>query len=182
MAAKFSSELAGQYRMASKILILPAAIIGSAVSQVFFQRASKDIHLGVSLVRTRYIKVCKMLALVGIIPLLLVGVYGEEIFSFVLGQHWIMSGKISQLLIFSAVMYFIFSPTASILIILGRQKILLIFSLLQLAYRLGLALIVNDAMDFICWLVFCEVFNVFLFELVVIYYLYLKSESKNVVI
>ena len=178
ISAWFSSESAGQFSMAWKILALPATLVGGAVSQVFFQSASRDIHLGMHLVRQRYIKVSTLLALVSIVPLLLVVVYGREIFSFVLGRNWNVSGRMAELLIFSTMMYFIFSPTASILIVLGKQKILLVFSIVQLAYRLGVALIVNDAMDYVRWLVVCEFINVVLFELVVVYYLYPKLETE----
>jgi O-antigen/teichoic acid export membrane protein len=178
ITAWFSSEAAGQFSMAWKILALPAALIGGAMSQVFFQKISSEIHLGIDVVRHRYIKVSKILGFVSLIPILLVSLYGAELFSFVLGKQWYESGQMAEWLIFSSMMYFVFSPTTSILLVLGKQKVLLIFSVIQLAYRLGIALISHDVMEYIRWLVMCEFINVILFELVVIYYLNPKPESK----
>lgn len=179
ITAWFSSEAAGQFSMAWKILALPTALIGGAISQVFFQKISSDIHLGIEVIRHRYFKVSKLLGLVSLAPLFLVSLYGAELFSFVLGKHWHESGKMAELLIFSSMMYFVFSPTTSILLVLGKQKILLIFSVIQLAYRMGVALISNDVMEYIHWLVLCELINVVFFELAVIYYLTQKPESKQ---
>jgi O-antigen/teichoic acid export membrane protein len=177
ITAWFSSEAAGQFSMAWKILALPMALIGGAVGQVFFQRISSDMHLDMHLVRHRYIKVSMLLGMVAIVPTLLTAIYGQEIFMFVLGQKWRDSGKMAELLVFATTMYFIFSPTASILLVLGKQKVLFIFSVVQLAYRLGVALISNDVMDYIRWLVICEFINVVLFELVVVYFLNRKLRS-----
>jgi O-antigen/teichoic acid export membrane protein len=171
ITARFSSEAAGQFSMAWKILALPMALIGGAVGQVFFQRISGDIHFGMHLVRHRYMKVSVLLGMVAIVPTFLTAIYGQEIFTFVLGKQWGVSGKMAELLVFATTMYFIFSPTTSILLVLGKQKVLLIFSIVQLAYRFGVALISNDVMDYIQWLVICEFINVVLFELTIVYFL-----------
>lgn len=171
ITAWFSSEAAGQFSMAWKILALPMALIGAAVGQVFFQRISADIHSNIDLVRRRYVKVSLMLGGVAILPALLVATYGEALFEIVLGPAWGESGKMAELLVISMSMYFVFSPTTSILLVLARQKVLLGFSVLQLAYRLSAALVSSDVMDYIRLLVICEFINVVLFELVVVYFL-----------
>jgi O-antigen/teichoic acid export membrane protein len=171
ITAWFSSEAAGQFSMAWKILALPMALVGAAVGQVFFERISADIHSNIDLVRRRYVRVSLMLGGVAIFPALLVATYGEELFEFVLGQAWGASGKMAELLVISMSMYFVFSPTTSILLVLARQKVLLGFSVLQLAYRLSAALVSSDMMEYIRLLVICEFINVVLFELVVVYFL-----------
>lgn len=178
IAASFGTDEAGQVSMTLKILALPAALIGGAVGQVFFQKISSDIHFGIDVVRQRYVLVSKVLGLISLIPIFLLSLYGVELFSFFLGEQWAKSGQMAEWLIFSTMLYFVFSPTSSIFIVLGKQKVLLIFGFIQLVYRLGVALISSDVMGYIQWLVFFECINVVLFELVVIYYLNKKQEVK----
>lgn len=179
IAARFGADNAGQLSMSMKVLALPAALIGGAVSQVFFQKISSNIHLGLNFIRHRYIKVSKILGLLSLIPIALISLHGTELFSFFLGKQWHDSGRMAEWLIFSAMMYFVFSPTTSIFIVLGKQNILLYFSFIQLFYRIGAAIIFNDIMDYIRWLVLCELINVIFIELVIFYYLTCKFKSKK---
>lgn len=179
IAARFGADDAGQLSMSMKALALPAALIGGAVSQVFFQKISSDIHLGIDAVRHRYIKVSKILGALSTLPTITIALYGTEVFSFLLGDQWQKSGQMAEWLIFSTMIYFIFSPTTSIFIILNKQKILLFFGLIQPIYRIGAALFFDSSMDYIKWLSLCELINVIFIESIVIYYLTCKSNQKK---
>jgi hypothetical protein len=85
----------------------------------------------------------------------------------------------AEWLIFSSMLYFVFSPTTSIFIILGRQSILLFFGVIQFIYRFGIALASSGVMEYIQWLVFFECVNVILFALVSIYFLKRKQRLSK---
>lgn len=178
IAARFGADNAGQLSMSMKVLALPAALIGGAVSQVFFQKISSDINHGIEVIRRRYIEVTKLLGLLSLIPIAVISLYGTELFLFFLGEQWYKSGQMAEWLIFSAMMYFVFSPTTTIFIVLGRQNILLFFSVFQLFYRIFVALIFSDSMDYIRWLVLCEIINVVFIELVIFYFLLRNPNEK----
>lgn len=171
IGSRFSSDAVGQFSMAWKMLALPAALVGGAVAQVFFQKISTDIYLGIEVVWRRYIKVSKLLLIFAIAPLFLVSLYGAEFFSILLGEQWHQAGKMAEWLVFSSMMYFVFSPTTSIFLVLGKQKVLLVFGVVQLLYRVSVALVSDGVMEYIRWLVFCEFVNVVFFEFVLIYFL-----------
>lgn len=171
ITARYSSEAAGQFSMAWRILALPMALIGGAVGQVFFQKISADIHTGIRLVWDRYVRLSLWLAAAAVIPTLVMAVYGGDILPFLLGSQWHASGRMAEWLVYSTMLYFVFSPTTSILLVLRRQTVLLIFSLIQLAYRLFAAVIADSAMAYIQWLVAFEIVNVILFEAVVVHVL-----------
>ena len=174
ITAWFSSEAAGQFSMAWRILALPMALVGSAIGQVFFQRISSDVHVDMRLVLRRYVRVSLLLGGVAIFPMLLVASNGEEIFQFVLGHQWSESGRIAELLVISMSMYFVFSPTSSVLLALGKQNTLLGFSLFQLAYRILAAFISDDVMSYVKILVIFEFVNVVIFELFVFFFIRLR--------
>lgn len=179
IAAWFGKDEAGQLSMAWKILALPATLIGGAMSQVFFQKIASDVDRGRNFIFQLYIKISKFLGLISLAPILTISLYGMEIFSFLLGEQWSNSGKMAEWLIFSSMLTFVFSPTSSIFIVLGKQDILLFFSLIQAIYRSGILIIANNTMEYIQWLVLFEVINVIFFEITVIYFL-LKNKKEKI--
>ena len=170
ITAWFSSEMAGQFSMAWKILALPAALIGTAAGQVFYQKISKKYQDGKS-IKKYYYKFSLVMLIVSLPMLILISLYGESIFVYFLGKKWVVSGKISEILIFSSVIYFIFSPSTSTFIVLRKELVLLLFSIFQLSYRGLLFFIFNDILDYIKILVIFEIINVLLIEATLIYFL-----------
>jgi O-antigen/teichoic acid export membrane protein len=145
ITAWFSSELTGQYRMAYSLLALPGAIVGHAIAQVFFQRIS-TMWLDPIAIRTAMIKTWKMLAMIGLVPLVVTMLYGEPLFRIVLGPSWGEAGRIAMLLAPMAFSSLIFSPTSTTYIVLRMEHKSLYFGLAALVYR-PLALFIGHLLD-----------------------------------
>lgn len=134
ITAWFSSEMAGQFSMAWKILAIPSSLIGAAVGQVFLQKFSSTWPNALAAKKLLY-KTWFIFAATGLIPLILIILYGQDIFIFVLGKEWSEAGKIASVIAPMLYAILISSPTSGTFLVLGLQKYSLYFGLSFLIYR-----------------------------------------------
>lgn len=177
IAAKFGPEIAGHLSMATRVLSIPLMLAGTSIGQVFFQKAAQDIDDAPRKVMRLYILISVTLATASIAPALLIACYGELIFSWALGPNWNEAGKLASWLVVSATMYFVFSPTSSVLIVLQRQRLLLGFGVAQFTYRLAAAIIAPDINEYIRTIVILEVVNVLTYTIMTSLLLNRHSQS-----
>lgn len=115
------SEILGLYSFTLSILHKPIQIIGSSISQVYFQKAS-EIYNNKGNIWTITKKLILRLFIIALLifsPLML---FGPQIFSFFFGKQWYYSGIYSQLLLPWLTLKFIGSPITSCVNIVGKQK------------------------------------------------------------
>ena len=118
----YSEEYTGYYDLSRQILALPLALISTSVSQVLLQKIAehKNKH---NLVTLFIIKLSSILLGLSIFGGTIVYFNGPQLFSFVFGNEWEISGEITKILIFSYGIKFIVSPLSAIFISLERIKI-----------------------------------------------------------
>jgi O-antigen/teichoic acid export membrane protein len=169
ITAWFSSDSAGQFSMAWRILALPMSLIGGAVGLVFFQRFSK-VWPDVPAARRLLLKTWKILALVGLLPTVVVMVFGELFFSFVLGEAWREAGVMAAVMAPMLLAMLVSSPTSTSYLVIGLQKYSLIFGLASLIYRpmsLYVGFLNKNIYLAIFLYSFFEIFQIFLYQFVV---------------
>jgi len=130
----FTTELTGQYKMAYLLLGLPTALIGIAVSQVFNQRFSTawpDAKKAKALLKKTWF----LLAFIGFFPFLIITFSSEAIFSFFLGEKWIVAGQMASILAIMSYVSLIHSPTSVTMITMQMDKLLPLFGLAALIHR-----------------------------------------------
>lgn len=130
----YSSEIAGYYALTMRALQAPVGLIGNSTREVFYQRASK-LYANKESFFNLYYKTTITLLKLFIIPMFVIFLYGEEIYSFVFGANWAESGMYSEILIFWVLYAFINSPTIASFSILNLQKIQLYVEVLSVALR-----------------------------------------------
>jgi O-antigen/teichoic acid export membrane protein len=166
IAAWFSTESAGQFSMAWKILGLPSALIGSAIAQVFYQRFS-TLWPDSDACKNLLIKTWVALAVIGVVPMMVIVFFGEVVFSFVLGDVWSEAGSIASIIAPMLFVMLISSPTSATYLVLGMQKKSLIFGIAVFVYRpacicLGLA---YDNLSYgLITLVIVEIMQIILYQ------------------
>lgn len=168
IAAWFGADEAGQFSMTWRLLMMPMALIGGAVGQVFLQKFAKnknDPYQSKFLLK----KTWKYLFLMGLPPMGLIFFYGDNLFLFFLGEKWSDSGVMAKILAPMALFMLVSSPTSGTFIILGIQKFSPLFGLASLIYR-PLALVIGYYFDdlflgLFMW-VFFEVIQIFFYQLV----------------
>ncbi len=121
MVAIFSKHIYGSYNHSYTILRIPLMVIGASIGQVFYNRCATMVNEG----KTIYPLIKKallLLFLLSIPPFSLIFFFGEELFGFVFGETWRMSGKYSEIMSIWLMLNFIISPLSGIPMILKRQR------------------------------------------------------------
>ena len=120
LAYFFSSKIVGFFAFGLQVLFLPASLIGQAVGQVFFQKASDARNQGQLGVVVE--EVFRRLVALGMFPFLVLMFLGKDLFSFIFGPQWSEAGVYVQILCPWVFFTFIFSPLSFLFLILEAQK------------------------------------------------------------
>jgi len=118
----FGGVILGFYSLTLKVLRTPVSLIGTSVSQVFFQKASETYNTGgdLELLVKRMIVRLSLLAS----PLfIIIFLFGPDMFSIFFGETWRAAGIYARILAPWLYVNFIFSPVSQIPIIVRRQGV-----------------------------------------------------------
>lgn len=135
LAFFYSTTVVGHYALANMAVNLPMGIVGGAIGQVFFQKASEQKNQ-VGSVKNIVSEVHKKLVSIGIFPMLVLMILSEEMFSFVFGAEWSVAGTYAKILIPWIFLVFISSPLSTLFSVLEKQGVGLSFNLTLLISRI----------------------------------------------
>lgn len=124
----FNLTILGYYSFAMRILQAPLGIIGSSVSQVFYQKAA-DNYNSKQQVWPILKKTILKLSLISLPVFLMIGFFAPDVFSFVFGSRWREVGIYAQILLPWLLINFISSPISTVPLILNKQKQFLLVGL-----------------------------------------------------
>ncbi len=132
----FTPDLAGQFGLAWRVLALPALMLASAAGSVFYQRFAEAIRGDDREQAKRLMRgTWRMLALIGVVPAVLMLVWGAPLFTWAFGAPWAQAGQIAAVLAPMLWAMMVSSPTSGALIVLGLQKWAPVFGVAMLIYR-----------------------------------------------
>jgi O-antigen/teichoic acid export membrane protein len=134
ISAWFSSETAGFFSMAWKILGVPLSLVGVGLGQVFlrqFSAAWPDITVA----RTLLIRTWVFLAVFGFFPCTLVVLKGEDLFVWFLGENWAEAGTMAAIIAPMVYAMLISAPTSGTYLVLDLHRYSLVFGVSVLIYR-----------------------------------------------
>lgn len=124
----FTDEDVGLYSQSLTLVQLPVALIASALGQVLFQKLSESKSTGnMSQV---VVDTVVLLLTVGIPIFTIIYLFGEEIISWFLGKNWAMSGVYAELLAPWCCLKLCLSPLTFVFIVLEKQGIFLLFTIM----------------------------------------------------
>jgi len=127
----FSFTTLGFYSLTQRIVGIPARVIGSSFSQVYFQKASQEYNEK-GTTEIIFIKTLKKLVAISIPIFLILFFVAEPVFAFVFGEEWRVSGIYAKLLIPLAAIRFVSSALSNTLAVHQKQQFGLIINLLLL--------------------------------------------------
>lgn len=141
----FGARNAGFYTFGNKILSAPVGMYHSALSQVFMAQASR--------MESKYLNayIRKMVWFgfaLGLLPAVLVLIYGPPIFEWLFGNQWYEAGRVAQYLVLWLLSVAIISPVGFLLDIKQHLKYELGWNVALFAFRLGAILLCIVLMDF----------------------------------
>lgn len=116
----FSSTVVGYYALGFRVLQLPMSLVGQAIGQVFFQRATEAKAQGdlAPLVEGAF----RCLVMIGLFPMLMIAVIGKGMSVVVFGANWAEAGVYMQILAIWAFFWFTSSPLSILFSVLEKQE------------------------------------------------------------
>lgn len=126
----FGGSVLGFYSRMIRIVKVPAGFIGSAVGQVFYQKASEQWQETQN-IRSLFISQLKLMLLLGLPIFGILALWGPEIFGFVLTEKWAVAGEYARILSPWLLLNFSISPFTNIPLITGKQKTFFTLSLIM---------------------------------------------------
>jgi O-antigen/teichoic acid export membrane protein len=174
----FSSSILGFYHLVFRILTLPSTLIGSSISQVYFEESTRQ--------KNRYgnnhkifIATLKKLLFISLLIYLPMYFYIEDLMIFVFGSEWKISGEIAQILIPLMFIRFISSILSSTLTTYEKQKSGLFINF-TLALNIVILVSISDIynLDYITFFYFYMVVSSLLYFLFLFYYYKLSKGEK----
>jgi O-antigen/teichoic acid export membrane protein len=118
------------------VIQLPLSFIGGSISQVFSQRASalrfgEEKQLS-DLVKNTLLK----LMVIGIFPTLVFLFLGQDLYIVLFGSQWAEAGLYTQIFAIWIFIMFITSPLSSLFAIFEQQKLILVYNIALIFFRI----------------------------------------------
>jgi lipopolysaccharide exporter len=115
----FDSAVVGFYALGFRMLLAPMGLVGSAIGQVFFQRAARARHEGqlADVVQGVFDATLNIM----LMPMAILGVAGPDIFSTILGPEWREAGVYAQILALWTLVWVVSTPLHDLFSVLELQ-------------------------------------------------------------
>lgn len=130
----FSVSIAGYYAFSIRIMRKPMSLITGSIRQVLFQRAC-EIKQSNKTICSLYVKSTVGLFLLGLIPSLLLVLWGPYLYSLVFGEQWLNAGHYARWIILWMLFVFCNVPAVLFARIIRIQHVIFIYDLGLLAAR-----------------------------------------------
>lgn len=138
----FGATAVGLYAMTDKMLGIPLRLLGVPVGIVYFREASRRSAAGENLNSLTMRLVVAIMA-AAYLPILLIVLWGEPLFSWLLGASWAEAGAVASILVVPFLFKLTRTAVGTARVVLGLQSVNLIMSWLRLLVEVG-ALVVGS--------------------------------------
>ena len=169
IAKFFTTATLGQFSLAWRMLQAPMALIGRSLSQVFFQKISSSNKIDLNTIVKKFILKASLIA---IPAFLIIYIFSVDIFVFVFGENWKLAGQSASIMAPWLFLNFLSSPLSTIFIVLNKQEIMLIFSILFMAIPLGIIVVFNSLsfIDVLSMVTLAMSIMLIIFIIMILYY------------
>ncbi|MBO1769490.1 oligosaccharide flippase family protein [Agrococcus sp. TF02-05] len=117
----FGLEAGGQLGMAERVVVLPLALVGAALSQVIDAEISKRIRDGNAPLLPGYLRLSALLGGLGALVAVGFGLLGGAVIPWILGEQWRTAGVIVQVLAVTSGVRLLASPLTRYLLLLQES-------------------------------------------------------------
>jgi O-antigen/teichoic acid export membrane protein len=143
----YQSNVTGQFTKAERVLNLPPVLISMPIGRVFYEQASKAWQQGPKALAKITNRTFWQLCGLGLPVLIVVMLWGPELFGFVLGDVWTEAGEYARWLMPWFYLTFIASPLSYLIDIRRKLKVFLWYNLVQFFARLAALLYGGTQLD-----------------------------------
>lgn len=141
IAGLYGTEPAGHFSLVLRVLSLPLALVGTSVGDAFHGRMAAHVREEPNGSARFFYRTARGLFLVGVMPAILLVVFGEDIFRLVFGQNWGLAGKLATAMAPWTLAQLVVSPLSRVVYVLQGQELKLVYDVLSLSATVGVVLI-----------------------------------------
>ncbi|MDE9435963.1 oligosaccharide flippase family protein [Xenorhabdus bovienii] len=180
IAFLFNAGTLGLYSISQRVLGTPTSLIGSAISQVYFQKASSKIRENKEL-HYLFITTLKRLLLIGFPIFLFIYIFSPYLFGLFFGEAWSIAGHYTAILTPFFYIRFVYASLSTTTLITERQEIGLFcnIGLLIIALSILLATYVIK-LEFETFLYIYSLTNFFYYSFLILILKKLTKNEKNI--
>jgi len=181
LTSLFSLAVLGQYALVNKAVSVPLTLIGSSVSDAYFQRAAQERN-ETGTAKNAFIQSAKYLALIAIPVFFALFFFGEELFAFVFGESWRPAGSYAKILSFLVAVRLVATPLSVTTCAFEKQGTSLVLTLLQLVMMVAVfvvAKVFSFEMEAFLILYTASMTSYYILMLVVCFNIAVKGKCRN---
>ena len=153
----YSKSILGQFDGSRQLLALPLALISVSLSQVLYQKLVELINDNkpvFPIIKINFL----ILTGLAIIGTLIITFFGVPLCQLILGEKYLLAGKISEILIYSFAVRFIISPLSIIFVATKKLKISAIWQIIYFISMLTLYLLEGlNVLEFLYYFVLIDI-------------------------
>lgn len=132
----FTTQQLGGYSLCVRVMKYPIRLIASPISTVYFRTATEYHREGKNLAAFTY-KMISRIFLISVVPVAVFIMTSKPLFAFVLGESWREAGALAGFLVIQYVIMFCSQTTSYCRVSLGRQKVNLVVTSVNLVISIG---------------------------------------------
>lgn len=176
IAKFFTTATLGQFSLAWKMIQTPMTLIGSSLSQVFFQKVSSSNKSELNLIVKKFIIKASIIAL----PIFLsIYFFAVDIFIIVFGENWRLAGEAASIMTPWLFLNFLSAPMATVFIVLNKQEVVLLVSIFYMIFPITILLVYHQlGLIYVLNLVTLAM-SIILILFIGLAFMYTKKEVKN---
>lgn len=148
----FDLAVAGQYALVERFILLPVGLIAGAAAQVFTGDFAERVRTRAGPTNAKFRATVLVLTALALGPAVVLYLTAPALVPFVFGEQWQLAGQLCQIAVPIAVVRFVAGPMMMVLVVCGRQRLMLAWTSLRFVLTLGLFAILlafgaNDPLD-----------------------------------
>lgn len=139
----YGNTMAGYFILTQRVLGSPVGVISVAVSDLFRKNATDELHRTGNCLNLR-LGIIKNTFLLGIVPLTIVILFGNQIFAIIFGEVWDLSGDFAAIIAPMLFLRPIASPLSTLLYLTDNHRTDLILQILLFIMVISSFVFIND--------------------------------------
>lgn len=133
----YGAESAGQFFLVTRVLALPASLVGGAVADSFHGRLAEKVRGGDQGVPRFVNRTARAMLGIGAIPTAMIMVLAPSVFPILFGAEWSDAGLLAAVLAPRFLAGFVVSPISRAVLVLDGQRLKLLYDAFALVGTIG---------------------------------------------
>jgi len=171
----FDVVIVGFYSLIIRLFNSPLSLVAGSLGQVYYQKAVEMKNTG-RRVFTLYMKTTTRLFLGLVVPVIIVMLWGDNVFGYIFGNEWTEAGNILVIFTLYYAVRFVVSSQSSLLLVFKKLNIEVLFNAIALVLQVGSLVIGGLRNDYYLSLYLMSISGTVIYALLGLYlWAYLKN-------